>query len=69
MFDGIGVLSSNSEKFFCILLLLVVILQDGIKSIFSWKEACPNNYFIYSLEGEEIVIKKMKQFTSKEKKI
>ena len=37
MFGGIGILSGNTEKFFCIPLLIT--LQDGIKSIFSWKEA------------------------------
>lgn len=37
MFGGIGVLSGNTEKFFCIPLLIT--LQDGIKSIFSWQEA------------------------------
>ena len=38
MFGGIGVLSGSTEKFFCIPLLIT--LQDGIKFIFSWKEAC-----------------------------
>lgn len=37
MFGGVGVLSGNVEKFFCIPLLIT--LQDGIKSIFSWDEA------------------------------
>lgn len=41
MFGGIGVLSGNTEKFFCIPLLIT--LQDGIKSIFSWKEACQDD--------------------------
>ncbi len=37
MFGGIGVLSGKPKKFFCIPLLIT--LQDGVKSIFSWKEA------------------------------
>ena len=41
MFGGIGVLSGSTEKFFCIPLLIT--LQDGIKSIFSWKEACKDD--------------------------
>ncbi len=41
MFGNVGVLSDNPEKFFCIPLLIT--LQDGIKSIFSWKEACKDD--------------------------
>lgn len=37
MFGGIGILSGTTDKFFCIPLLIT--LQDGIKSIFSWDEA------------------------------
>lgn len=37
MFGGIGILAGNTEKFFCIPLLIT--LQDGIKSIFAWEEA------------------------------
>lgn len=42
MFGRVGVLSGNAENFFCIPLLIT--LQDGVKSIFSWKEACKDAY-------------------------
>lgn len=35
MFGGIGVLSGNSSKFFCIPLLIT--LQDGVKAFFKWQ--------------------------------
>lgn len=38
MFGGIGILSGSADKFFYIPLLIT--LQDGIKSIFSWDEVC-----------------------------
>ena len=48
MFGGIGVLSGNLEKFFCIPLLIT--LQDDIKFIFSWKEACHDEFKTTELE-------------------